>query len=101
MVFADMGYQCVAKHTENTGKNRVSHVAVRTGKRRTLGPSRQAWILDQIERLTAQVSTLFALANLWMARLSSSESRFCYLRLACSGHPWASYLMPRRHTAAC
>ncbi len=100
MVFADAGYQGVAKRTENTGKNVVWHVAMRPGKRRALGASRHAQILDQIERIktqvrakgehafrvvkrqlgyvkvryrglaknTAQLRTLFALANLWMAR---------------------------------
>ena len=100
MVFADAGYQGVAKRTENTGKNVVWHVAMRPGKRRALGASKHARILDQIERIkaqvrakgehafrvvkrqfgyvkvryrglaknTAQLRTLFALANLWMAR---------------------------------
>jgi IS5 family transposase len=79
---------------------RVWHVAIRPGKRRALGASRHARILDQIERIkaqvrakgehafrvvrrqfsyikvryrglaknTAQLCTLFALANLWTAR---------------------------------
>jgi IS5 family transposase len=100
MVFADVGYQGVAKRTENTGKSVVWHVAMRPGKRRALGASKHARILDQIERIkaqvrakgehafrvvkrqfgyvkvryrglaknTAQLRTLFALANLWMAR---------------------------------
>ena len=100
MVFADAGYQGVAKRTENAGKNVVWHVAMRPGKRRALGASKHARILDQIERIkaqvrakgehafrvvkrqfgyvkvryrglaknTAQLRTLFALANLWMAR---------------------------------
>jgi IS5 family transposase len=100
MVFADAGYQGVAKRTENTGKNVVWHVAMRPGKRRALGASRHPRILDQIERIKAQVRakgehaflvvkrqfgytkvryrglakniaelrTLFALSNLWMAR---------------------------------
>ena len=55
MVFADSGYPGVAKRNENTEKNLVWHVAIRPGKRRALGASRHARILDQIERIKAQV----------------------------------------------
>ena len=44
----------MAKRTENTGKNVVWHVAMRPGKRRALGESKHACILDQIERIKAQ-----------------------------------------------
>lgn len=100
VVFADAGYQGVAKRPENKEKKIEWHVAMRPGKRRALGESKVDRIRDQIERLkaqvrakgehafrvvkrqfgyvkvryrglaknTAQLRTLFALANLWMAR---------------------------------
>jgi IS5 family transposase len=100
VVFADAGYQGVAKRPENKGKKVDWQVAMRPGKRRALSESTADRIRDQIERLkaqvrakgehafrvvkrqfgfvkvryrglaknTAQLRTLFALANLWMAR---------------------------------
>jgi IS5 family transposase len=100
VVFGDAGYRGVAKRPENVQKCLVWHVAMRPGKRKALGASKHHRILDQIERLkaqvrakgehafrvvkrqfgytkvryrglaknTAQLCTLFALANLWMAR---------------------------------
>jgi IS5 family transposase len=100
MVFADAGYQSVAKRVESTGKTVEWHVAMRPAKRRALRSTEHDRILDQVERIkaqvrvkgehalrvvkrqfgytkvryrglaknTAQLRTLFALANLWMAR---------------------------------
>jgi transposase, IS5 family len=100
VVFADAGYQGVAKRPENKEKKIEWHVAMRPGKRRALSESQADRIRDRIERLkaqvrakgehafrvvkrqfgyvkvryrglaknTAQLRTLFALANLWMAR---------------------------------
>jgi IS5 family transposase len=100
MVFADTRYRGVAKRSENTCNDVVWHVAMRRGKRRALGASKHARILDQNVRIkaqvrpkgghafpvvkrqfgyarvhyrglaenTAQLRTLFAHANLWMAR---------------------------------
>ncbi|SCK54620.1 transposase, IS5 family [Variovorax sp. HW608] len=100
-VFADAGYQGVAKRTENRGTKVRWHVAMRPGKRRALDKaSAMGAVLDRIEHLkasvrakvehpfrvikrqfghvkvrykglaknTAQLHTLFALSNLWMAR---------------------------------
>lgn len=100
-VFADAGYQGVAKRKENRGAKTRWHVAMRPGKRRALDKaSAMGAVLDQIEHLkasvrakvehpfrvikrqfghvkvrykglaknTAQLHTLFALSNLWMAR---------------------------------
>jgi len=100
VVFADAGYQGVAKRPENKETKIKWHVAMRPGKRRALGESTVDRIRDRIEKLkaqvrakgehafrvvkrqfgytkvryrglaknTAQLRTLFALANLWMAR---------------------------------
>jgi len=100
VVFADAGYQGVAKRPENKEKAIEWHVAMRPGKRRALSESKADRIRDRIERMkaqvrakgehafrvvkrqfgyvkvryrglaknTAQLRTLFALANLWMAR---------------------------------
>ena len=77
IAFGDAGYQGAHKRPEATMKNWL--VAMRPGKRRKLDPSnpRDA-IVNEIERLkvryrglaknTAQLTTLFALSNLWMAR---------------------------------
>ena len=99
VVFADAGYQGVAKRPEATGVD--WHVAMRPGKRRALD-KHSPWgdLLDKAEQLkasvrakvehpfrvikcqfgftkvrykglaknTAQLVTLFALSNLWMAR---------------------------------
>ena len=99
VVFADAGYQGVAKRPEATGV--AWHVAMRPGKRRALDKqTRLGALLDEAEKLkasvrakvehpfrvikcqfgftkvrykgllknTAQLVTLFALSNLWMAR---------------------------------
>jgi IS5 family transposase len=100
LVFADAGYQGVAKRPENQGNTIDWQVAMRPGKRRALGTSDIDRLRDRVERLrahvrvkgehafrvmkrqfgytkvryrglskhTAQLRTLFALANLWMAR---------------------------------
>jgi IS5 family transposase len=57
-VFADAGYQGVAKREEVQGIEASWHVAMRPGKRRAL------------DKNTANLVTLFALSNLWMARRS-------------------------------
>jgi IS5 family transposase len=100
-VFADAGYQGVAKRKETQGIKARWHVAMRPGKRRALDTaSAMGALLDRIEHLkasvrakvehpfrvikrqfghikvrykglaknTAQLHTLFALSNLWMAR---------------------------------
>jgi IS5 family transposase len=100
VVFADAGYQGVAKRPENQGNTIDWQVAMRPGKRRALSESDIDQLRDRVERLkaqvrakgehafrvvkrqfgytkvryrglsknTAQLRTLFALANLWMAR---------------------------------
>lgn len=100
VVFADAGYQGVAKRPENQGSSIDWQVAMRPGKRRALSESDIDQLRDRVERLkaqvrakgehafrvvkrqfgftkvryrgltknTAQLRTLFALANLWMAR---------------------------------
>jgi IS5 family transposase len=100
VVFADAGYQGVAKRPENQGNTIDWQVAMRPGKRRALGASDIDQLRNRVERLKAQVRakgehafrvvkrqfgyrkvryrglskntkqlrTLFALANLWMAR---------------------------------
>lgn len=100
-VFADAGYQGVAKREEVQGIEANWHVAMRPGKRRALDKSTpMGAILDKLEHVkarirarvehpfrvikrqfghmkvryrglaknTAQLHTLFALSNLWMAR---------------------------------
>lgn len=100
-VFADAGYQGVAKRKEVQNINANWHVAMRPGKRRALDKdSPMGAVLDQLEHVkasirakvehpfrvikrqfgyvkvryrglaknTAQLHTLFALSNLWMAR---------------------------------
>src|SRR5574337_719388 len=100
-VFADAGYQGVAKREDTRDINAHWHVAMRPGKRRALDKSAPVGaLLDKVEHLkarirakvehpfrvikrqfghvkvryrglaknTAQLYTLFALANLWMAR---------------------------------
>lgn len=100
-VFADAGYQGVAKRKETQAIKARWHVAMRPGKRRALDTtSAMGALLDRIEHLkasvrakvehpfrvikrqfgyvkvrykglaknTAQLHTLFALSNLWMAR---------------------------------
>jgi len=100
-VFADAGYQGIAKREEARGVTAPWHVAMRPGKRRQLDKSDHGqWLIDQVERVkarirakverpfrvlkcqfdykkvryrglarnTAQIVTLFALANLWMVR---------------------------------
>lgn len=100
-VFADAGYQGVAKREEVQGIKANWHVAMRPGKRRALDKdSSMGAVLDQLEHIkarirakvehpfrvikrqfghvkvryrglaknTAQLHTLFALSNLWMAR---------------------------------
>lgn len=100
-VFADAGYQGVAKREEAQGIEVNWHVAMRPGKRRALDKdSPMGAVLDQLEHVkarirakvehpfrvikrqfghmkvryrglaknTAQLHTLFALSNLWMAR---------------------------------
>ena len=100
-VFADAGYQGVAKREEVQGIEANWHVAMRPGKRRALDKeSPMGAVLDQLEHVkarirakvehpfrvikrqfghmkvryrglaknTAQLHTLFALSNLWMAR---------------------------------
>ena len=98
-VFADTGYQGVAKREETQGINTQWPVAMRPGKRRALDKSTpMGFILDQLEQAkarirakverpfrvikrqfgyvkyrglaknTANLMTLFALSNLWMAR---------------------------------
>jgi len=100
-VFADAGYQGIAKREEARGVTATWHVAMRPGKRRQLDKSDHGqWLIDQVERVkarirakvehpfrvlkcqfdykkvryrglarnTAQIVTLFALANLWMVR---------------------------------
>jgi IS5 family transposase len=100
-VFADAGYQGVAKRKENRDSKARWHVAMRPGKRRALDKtSAMGAVLDRIEHLkasvrakvehpfrvikrqfghvkvryrrlaknTAQLHTLLALSNLWMAR---------------------------------
>ncbi|MBL8357220.1 MAG: IS5 family transposase [Delftia acidovorans] len=100
-VFADAGYQGVAKREEVQGIKANWHVAMRPGKRRALDKdSPMGAVLDQLEHIkarirakvehpfrvikrqfghmkvryrglaknTAQLHTLFALSNLWMAR---------------------------------
>lgn len=100
VVFADAGYQGVAKRPENPGASIDWQVAMRPGKRRALSESDIDQLRDRVERLkaqvrakgehafrvvkrqfgftkvryrgltknTAQLRTLFALANLWMVR---------------------------------
>lgn len=100
-VFADAGYQGVAKREEVQGIEANWHVAMRPGKRRALDKdSAMGAVLDRLEHVkasirakvehpfrvikrqfghvkvryrglvknTAQLQTLFALSNLWMAR---------------------------------
>ncbi len=100
-VFADAGYQGVAKREEVQGIEANWHVAMRPGKRRALDKdSPMGAVLEQLEHVkarirakvehpfrvikrqfghvkvryrglaknTAQLHTLFALSNLWMAR---------------------------------
>jgi len=100
-VFADAGYQGIAKREEARDVTATWHVAMRPGKRRQLDKSDHGqWLIDQVEKVkarirakvehpfrvlkcqfdyrkvryrglaknTAQIVTLFALANLWMAR---------------------------------
>ena len=100
-VFADAGYQGVAKREEVQGIEANWHVAMRPGKRRMLDKdSPMGAVLDQLEHVkarirakvehpfrvikrqfghvkvryrglaknTAQLTTLFALSNLWMVR---------------------------------
>jgi len=100
-VFADAGYQGVAKRDEVQDINANWHVAMRPGKRRALDKdSPMGAVLDKLEHVkasirakvehpfrvikrqfghvkvryrglaknTAQLHTLFALSNLWMAR---------------------------------
>lgn len=100
-VFADAGYQGVAKREEVQGIPANWHVAMRPGKRRTLDKDTPIGdVLDKLEHVkasirakvehpfrvikrqfghvkvryrglaknTAQLHTLFALANLWMVR---------------------------------
>ena len=100
-VFADAGYQGVAKREEVQGIQANWHVAMRPGKRRALDKdSPMGAVLEQLEHVkarirakvehpfrvikrqfghvkvryrglaknTAQLHTLFALANLWMVR---------------------------------
>ncbi len=100
-VFADAGYQGVAKRKEVQDINTNWHVAMRPGKRRALDKdSPMGAVLDRLEHVkasirakvehpfrvikrqfghvkvryrglaknTAQLHTLFALSNLWMAR---------------------------------
>ncbi|MGF6536930.1 IS5 family transposase [Paraburkholderia youngii] len=76
-VYADSGYQGIEKRRE-TGAVRW-HIVMRPGKRKKLNLSdRLDAIYNQIERRktlyrglmknTGQITTLFALSNLWMAR---------------------------------
>lgn len=100
-VFADAGYQGVAKREETQGIKANWHVAMRPGKRKALDKSTpMGAIMDKLEHVkarirakvehpfrvikrqfgfvkvryrglmknTAQLHTLFALSNLWMAR---------------------------------
>jgi len=100
-VFADAGYQGVAKREEVEGIQANWHVAMRPGKRRALDKSSPLGaVLEKLEHLkasirakvehpfrviqrqfgfvmvryrglaknTANLMTLFALSNLWMAR---------------------------------
>jgi IS5 family transposase len=100
-VFADAGYQGVAKREQTQDIQANWHVAMRPGKRRALDkPTPMGAVLDKLEHLkasirakvehpfrvikrkfghvkvryrglmknTAQLHTLFALSNLWMAR---------------------------------
>ena len=100
-VFADAGYQGVAKREETQAINANWHVAMRPGKRKSLDKSTpMGAIMDKLEHVkasirakvehpfrvikrqfgfvkvryrgltknTAQLHTLFALSNLWMAR---------------------------------
>jgi IS5 family transposase len=100
-VFADSGYQGVAKREETQGIETNWHVAMRPGKRKALDKSTpMGAIMDKLEHVkasirakvehpfrvikrqfgfvkvryrglaknTAQLHTLFALSNLWMAR---------------------------------
>ena len=100
-VFADAGYQGVAKREEVRNIQVNWHVAMRPGKRRALDKSSpMGVVLDQLEHIkarirakvehpfrvikrqfgyvkvkyrglaknTANLMTLFALSNLWMAR---------------------------------
>jgi transposase, IS5 family len=100
-VFADAGYQVVAKRKEVQDIKANWHVVIRPGKRRTLDKSSpMGAVLDQLEHIkarirakvehpfrvikrqfgyvkvkylglvknTANLMTLFALSNLWMAR---------------------------------
>lgn len=100
-VFADAGYQGVAKREEVRDLNVHWHVAMRPGKRRALDKTTQMGVmLDKLEQVTARIRakvehpfrvikrqfgyakvkyrglakntanlmTLFALSNLWMAR---------------------------------
>ncbi len=102
-VFADAGYQCVAKREEVQGIEASWHVSMRPGKRRALDKNTpMGAILDKLEQAkarirakvehpfrvikrqfgytkvkyraldknTANLVTLFALSNLWMARRS-------------------------------
>ena len=100
-VFADAGYQGVAKREETQGIEANWHVAMRPGKRKALDKSApMGAVMDKLEHLkasirakvehafrvikrqfghvkvryrglkknTAQLTTLFALSNLWMVR---------------------------------
>jgi IS5 family transposase len=100
-VFADAGYQGVAKREETQDIKANLHVAMRWGKRRVLDKATpMGRVLDELEHVkarirakvehpfrvikrqfgfvkvryrglmknTAQLHTLFALSNLWMAR---------------------------------
>lgn len=100
-VFADAGYQGVARREDTQGLHVAWHVAMKPGKRRALDKdSAVGALVDELERVkagirakvehpfrivkrqfgyckvryrgikknTAQLTTLFALANLWMMR---------------------------------
>ena len=66
-MFADAGYQGVAKREETQGIEATWHVAMRPGKRKALDKSTpMGEIMDKLKQ--ARLTMLFALSNLWMVR---------------------------------
>jgi IS5 family transposase len=86
VVFADAGYQGVAKRPENEQTKIEWHVAMRPGKRRALSESKADQIRDRIERLKAQVRVPFDL---------SIRDPFALLGTGCTRHR-QTRIAPRR-----
>lgn len=54
-MYGDAGYQGVEKRQENQGRDVNWHVAMRPGKRRALPDTSRGRLLDQLERVKAQI----------------------------------------------